>query len=422
MADIVIDAERAEALRLMESDEHLYLTGNAGTGKSALSEYFLAHTKKRVVVLASTGIAALRVGGQTIHSGLHIMPGARPEEMRRDHPLRSRIWKAIDAILCDELSMVRADLLDSMDRYLRLNGKDPDKPMGGIQLIGVGDICQLPPVVTKEEEKEFTERYPGPYFFDAHCFSSLHMRTVDLKRVFRQKDAELVGILNRIRLGEATREDLAFLNKRHEPTFSVDGSEHLFLATRNKIVDDINKEKMRQLSGSPVALRGITSGTFGRERLPVEEELELKVGARVMLLNNDRAKRWVNGDIGVVATIESGRISVELPKRGVVGVEQHRWENIRQTLSEDGKTVERIIVGSYTQFPIRPAWAITVHKSQGQTFEKVAIDLGGGTFAHGQAYVALSRATSLDGLVLTRALKPKDVKFDERVRTFMKSA
>ncbi|OGZ05397.1 MAG: hypothetical protein A3C93_05025 [Candidatus Lloydbacteria bacterium RIFCSPHIGHO2_02_FULL_54_17] len=419
MADIVIDREREEALKLMESGENVYLTGNAGTGKSALSQHFLKHTKKRVLILASTGIAALNVGGQTIHSGLRIMPGARPEDMKKDAGPRSRIWKEIDAILTDELSMVRADLLDCMDRFLRLNGKDEGKPMGGVQLIGVGDICQLPPVVTEEEEGRFSKHYPGPYFFDAHCFPSLHMTTVDLKRVFRQKDAKLVRILNRIRVGKATAGDLRFLNKRHESGFDIGNSSHLYLATRNRVVDEMNSRKMRELPGTEVRLRGVVSGKFTRDRFPAEEDLVLKVGARVMLLNNDPFKRWVNGDIGVVTDITNGRIGVELPKRGVVGVEMHRWENIRQSFNEETKALERIVVGTYSQFPIRPAWAITIHKSQGQTFEQVAIDLAGGTFAHGQAYVALSRATSLTGLVLTRLLEHDDIIFDERVREFM---
>ncbi len=421
MADLILDKERKDALKLMEEGRNVFLTGKAGTGKSTLSKHFLATTKKKVLVLGSTGIAAINVGGQTVHSAMHIMPRMQVKDIERVYAPWVAIFKYIDAILLDEVSMVRADLLDCMNKFLQLNGKVDGAPMGGIQLIMVGDICQLPPVVTEEEQEFFSNQYGGPYFFDAHCYSDLQMAGVELKKVFRQKDPKLVKVLNLIRTGEATEKDLRVLNNRHDVIFDRSKyPSHIYLATRNKIVDEINSTKMRELDGKEENLRAVLFGRFPRERLPAEDNLVLKVGARVMLLNNDRERRWVNGDIGTIVGFGPGQVNVELARHGVVGVNQHKWETVRQSYDPVLKVLKREITGSFTQYPIRPAWAITIHKSQGQTFENVAIDFAGGTFAHGQAYVALSRSTSLSGLVLANELKPEDIMFDERVRSFMK--
>ncbi len=422
MKDLVLDKERKNALELIEQGRNVFLTGKAGTGKSTLSKHFLATTKKKVLVLGSTGIAAINVGGQTIHSAMRIMPRMQVSEIQRVWAPWSLVFKYIDAILVDEVSMVRADLLDCMNKFLQLNGKVEGAPMGGIQLIMVGDICQLPPVVTEEEQEFFSGQYPGPYFFDSHCYPELQIAGVELRKVFRQKDPKLVKVLNLIRTGEATEKDLRVLNNRHDSVFEqAKYPSHIYLATRNKIVDEINETKMRELPGTEERLKASLFGRFPRERLPADDNLVLKVGARVMLLNNDKEKRWVNGDIGTVVGFGPGQVNVELPRRGVVGVNQHKWETVRQSYDPALKVMKREITGSFAQYPIRPAWAITIHKSQGQTFENVAIDFTGGTFAHGQAYVALSRSTSLPGLVLANQLKPEDIMFDERVRAFMKT-
>ncbi|MEK7640712.1 MAG: DEAD/DEAH box helicase [Patescibacteria group bacterium] len=422
MKNLVLDKERKNALELMEKGRNVFLTGKAGTGKSTLSKYFLATTKKKVLVLGSTGIAAINVGGQTVHSAMRIMPRMQVKDIERVYAPWAMTFKYIDAILLDEVSMVRADLLDCMNKFLQLNGKVEGAPMGGIQLIMVGDICQLPPVVTEEEQEFFSNQYPGPYFFDSHCYADLQMAGVELQKVFRQKDPKLVKVLNLIRTGEAKEKDLRVLNNRHDSIFErAKYPSHIYLATRNKIVDEINTTKMAELAGKEENLRAVLFGRFPRERTPAEENLVLKIGARVMLLNNDRDKRWVNGDIGTVVGFGPGQVNVELSRHGIVGVNQHKWETVRQSYDPVLKVMKREITGSFTQYPIRPAWAITIHKSQGQTFENVAIDFTGGTFAHGQAYVALSRSTSLPGLVLANELKPEDIMFDERVRAFMKT-
>ena len=423
MTNIVIDEERQKALELLEGGANVFLTGEAGTGKSSLAKHFLDTTKKKVLVLGSTGIAAINVGGQTVHSALRLRPGVKPAHIKKLDVPGIEIFQHVDAMLVDELSMLRGDVVDCMDTFLRLHGKDKRLPFGGIQFIGVGDICQLPPVVTKDEEEEFSAEYPSPYFFDAHCYPSLQMRCVELKRVFRQKDPEFVRVLNLIRKGEAQKADLRLLNKRHDRSFKREAYEHhIYLATRNLAVDAYNPTRLGGIKGQSNLFFGVAEGKFPRDRLPAENSLTLKEGARVMLLNNDRDKRWVNGDIGVVKGFGFSWVDVELSRRGLVSVGRHTWETSEQLYDKNSDTIMRRVTGTYMQFALRLAWAITIHKSQGQTFEKVAIDLGKGTFAHGQAYVALSRGTSLEGLVLAKKLKLEDIIFDERVREFMGKA
>ena len=416
----MLDEERLRAVALMECGRNIFFTGKAGTGKSTLSKHFLETTTRSVLVLGSTGIAAINVGGQTIHRMFRIRPGMTVKDIKKILERAVRIFGHIDAILVDEMSMVRADLLDMMDKFLRLHGKDENLPFGGIQLIGVGDLCQLPPVVTDIEEKQFSSVYNGPYFFSAKCFPSLEMEYVELERVFRQKDPRLVDVLNKLRMGMATTKDLKVLNERYDPHFDLAKyPEHVYLTMRNNVVDSINSEKLGLLPGEYTRFTAIIDGEFPKSGLQVEQFLALKVGARVMLVNNDTNKRWVNGDIGTVTAIDEFVVSVEIPRTGTVRVMRHTWESVEQRYDEEKKEVERTVVGSFVQFPIRLAWAITAHKSQGQTFDRVVVDLKGGTFAHGQAYVALSRCTSLEGLVLTKKITPKDVIFDPRVREFI---
>ncbi len=420
MAELVLDEERTRALALMESGRNVFFTGKAGTGKSTLSKHFLETTKRVVLVLGSTGIAAINIGGQTIHRVFRIRPGTTLREIKKLLERTVAMFKHIDAILVDEMSMVRADLLDMMDKFLRLHGKNEHLPFGGIQLIGVGDLCQLPPVVTDEEMARFGAEYGGPYFFNAHCYPSLELEYIELERVFRQKDPRLVDVLNKLRMGVATTKDLKVLNERYVPDFDITQyADHVYLTMRNKVVDAINTEKLAALPTELMRFTAMISGDFPKNGTQVEQFLALKVGARVMLVTNDSAKRWVNGDIGTITAIDELMITVDIVRTGTARVTRHTWESIEQKYNEEKDEMERTVVGSFMQFPLRLAWAITAHKSQGQTFDKVVVDLKGGTFAHGQAYVALSRCTSLEGLVLTKKVTPRDVIFDPNVREFI---
>lgn len=423
MAELVLDLERQRVLDLVESGKNVFLTGKAGTGKSTLSRHILATTKRKILPVGSTGIAAINIGGQTAHSAFKIRPGMTPAQIKKsDHP-SMEIFSAIDAVMIDEQSMIRADFMDCLDRSARLHGRYPDRPFGGIQLIGVGDLCQLPPVVTEDEEERFRTEYEGPYFFHAHCYPSLDMHYIELERVFRQKDPTLVDVLNKLRLGEATPTDLRVLNARYDPDFDLGNyPEHVYLAMRNRVVDQINHEKLAALPGNASQMNAIVTGNFPKGGHPVDQFLTLKVGARVMLLNNDRNKRWVNGDIGTITEIGQFSIVVDIARAGPMRIERHIWESVEQVYNKEEDKLEPHVVGTFMQYPVRLAWAITAHKSQGQTFNTVAVDLSGGTFAHGQAYVALSRCTSLPGLVMKKKITMKDVMFDPRVRAFIMQA
>ncbi len=419
----MLDEERLYALRRMESGKNIFLTGKGGAGKSALSRHFLETTKRKILVAATTGIAAINVGGQTAHTAFGLRPGMTLSGVKKSNHPSMEIFQHLDGVMIDELSMARADFMDMMDKVARLHGPHPDRPFGGLQIIGVGDLFQLPPVVTDEEVKYFSMAYEGPYFFNAHCFPSLEMEYIELERVFRQKDPTLVDVLNKVRMGEATNADLDVLNVRVDQKFrqrKYPG--HIYLATKNRVVDEINFAKLKVLPGESSRFPAVVRGAFPKGGYPAEQFLELKVGARVMLLNNDRMKRWVNGDTGTVVEVEAAAVIADIPRSGRVAVEPNQWESTVQEYDKAKDELVLRVVGTYTQFPVRLAWAITAHKSQGQTFDKVIVDLSEGTFAHGQAYVALSRVTSLEGLVIRKRLTTDDLVFDERVRTFIEQA
>jgi hypothetical protein len=428
----------------------LFVTGKAGTGKSTLLQQLKRTVLAKAVVLAPTGVAAVHVGGQTIHSFFRFPPHVLfPDAVARLGG--GRMYRKLTTLIIDEISMVRADIIDAIDLFLRTHGPDPNQPFGGVQMIFFGDLHQLPPVVSPHEAEAFHSLYESPWFFKARVFSRLPFDRVDLRKVYRQKETTFLSLLNAIRTGEAEEEDLEKLNARAavpaaparpwapgQDPFDDTGPEEeaapvITLTSTNAAADRVNG---RMLDGLPTHLayyKAQIAGDFDRKAYPTDEPLGLKVGAQVMLLKNHPQGWWVNGTLAVVAGLEADCIWVDVPTRGGRGgnqdpmagplgalrVERATWESVRYSLDpETGRPVPKP-VGRFTQFPLKLAWAMTIHKSQGKTFDKVVIDLGSGAFAHGQSYVALSRCRTLDGITLRRPLSGRDLMLDPEVREFL---
>lgn len=414
-----------KALDLMEnSNKNVFVTGKAGTGKSTLLDYFRNHTRKKLVVLAPTGVSALNVKGQTIHSFFGFKPNVTLNSIKKIKGNQKNIYKELDTIVIDEASMVRADLLDCIDKFLRLNVKKK-KPFGGVQMIFFGDLYQLPPVVTGKEKEFFNTYYKSPYFFDSMVMKEIDMEFIELEKIYRQKDENFIAILNAIRNNSITEKELNILNQRYYPEFiSKPKDFYIWLTSINNTAEKINREHLSRISSPLITYRGALSGDFNEDSLPTQIDLRIKEGAQVMLLNNDPLFRWVNGSIGKIVDIikqkdDADIIVVELITGEVVDVLPYRWELFNYYFDKDKNTIESEVVGSFTQYPIKLAWAVTIHKSQGKTFDKVVIDIGRGTFASGQVYVALSRCTRLDGIVLKRPLEKKHIFMDWRVVKFL---
>lgn len=423
--DLDINEAFKRALHYMEDTErHVFVTGRAGTGKSTLLGYFRNTTKKNVAVLAPTGVAAVNIKGQTIHSFFNFKPDITPHTIKEVRPRDKDIYKKLDAIVIDEVSMVRADLLDCIDGFLRLHGKKKSKLFGGIQMIFIGDLYQLPPVVTSKEKDLFTEYYKSPYFFDSKAFEGLDAEFIELEKVYRQSDERFIQLLNRIRNNSISDYELEELNKRYIPDFSPDDEFYIYLTTTNESADRINRERLEEIKAKELTYHGILDGDFGQRDLPTSMVLRVKVGSQVMLLNNDPLGRWINGSIGKIAEIEKQKdepdiIWVELEGGVVVDVKPYRWEMFEFNYDKTSKKITSDVIGTFIQYPLRLAWAITIHKSQGLTFDRLIVDIGKGTFSHGQLYVALSRCTSLKGLILRRPIMKKHIFMDRRVVSFV---
>ena len=433
--DIEFNEQFAKAYDALENgSRNVFITGKAGTGKSTLLQYFRDHTTKNVAILAPTGVAAVNIKGQTVHSFFRFKPDITPEGVHTIKIRRTQkaLYQKIDTIVIDEISMVRADLLDCVDIFLRLHGKDRRIAFGGVQMVFVGDLYQLPPVVRQAERDIFKDVYPSPYFFDSKIFrevnnDDLHPRKVEmieLQKIYRQKEEAFIRLLGTIRNRTATNENLKVLNTRYIPHFQPDKDElYVYLTTTNAMADRINQEKLDELKGRSYYYEGTLAGEFGVKNLPTHQSLELKLGAQIMLLNNDSGGRWVNGSIGkIIEIIDDGQVvTVELSEGEIVDVTPFQWEMFRFFFNEDTQALESESVGSFKQHPLKPAWAITIHKSQGKTFDKAIVDVGHGTFAHGQAYVALSRCARFDGLVLKKPILRKHILLDDDVVRFMTS-
>jgi len=429
-AKIEINDAFRRALDLLEkSSRPVFITGRAGTGKSTLLEYFRETTVKKVAVLAPTGVAALNVRGQTVHSFCRFKPDITLDKVKKLRPRKGEdsLYRSLETVVIDEISMVRADLLDCVEKFLRLNGPHPKKPFGGLQMVFIGDLYQLPPVVTAAEKSLFAAPYETPYFFSSRIMADprFAMEYVELEKIYRQTEADFIGLLNGIRNRSISDEDLVRLNERTDPDFvPPDDDFFIVLTSTNDLAAARNREKLARLPGRTHRYAGIVEGEFDRSSLPTDEILELKVGAQVMLLTNDSQGFWVNGTIGKVVEVvrEKGRddlVAVELQDGAIVEVGPNLWELFEFRYDASAEKIVSEPVGAFTQYPLKLAWAITIHKSQGKTFDKVVIDLGRGAFAHGQVYVALSRCTSFGGLVLRKPVDRRHIRMDWRVVRFL---
>ena len=426
---IDLNPQFRRALRLMEeTDTNLFITGKAGTGKSTLLDYFRSHAEKKPVVLAPTGVAALNVMGQTIHRFFNFYIDVTPEKIRKKdvRPKNPKLYKKLATIIIDEVSMLRADLLDCIDAFLRTYGPKRSKPFGGVQMVFVGDLYQLPPVVMSKERDIFRKHYATPYFFSAKAMEDFPLEIVELETVYRQKDKSFVDLLNKIRNNSVEDSDVEELNQRYAPnTEPQDDDFTVSLTTTNKKADEINKNHLNALEGEMYACEARVDGDFGMEYFPTETELRFKVGSQIMLLNNDQKNRWVNGSIGIIEAVEEEEkggtyLLVRLRDNDrLVSVAPFTWEVYRFSVLK-GEIVSEP-VGSFTQYPFRLAWALTIHKSQGKTFDRVVIDIGRGTFASGQIYVALSRCTSFEGVQLKTPIKKNHIRTDYRIYKFLVS-
>jgi hypothetical protein len=425
------------ALEILETtDQALFITGRAGTGKSTLLDHFRRTTRKRVAVLAPTGVAALNVRGQTLHSFCRFKPDVTLEGVKALPKAKARgpegeLYRNLDTVIIDEVSMVRADLLDCVEKFLRLNGPLPKRRFGGLQMVFIGDLYQLPPVVTSHDRALFDagsgSPYESPYFFSARTLADggYPMEFIELEKIYRQSEAEFIHLLNAIRNRSIGEADLERLNARLEPEFKPPaGALYITLTSTNDQAFQRNRETLETLDGETFSFDGFIEGEFDRTSLPTDERLELKRGAQVMLLTNDPQGRWVNGTIGKVLDVvrETGTadvVEVELQDGAIVDIGPNVWELFRFAYDREGDRIVSEAVGAFTQHPLKLAWAVTIHKSQGKTFDRVIVDVGRGTFAHGQVYVALSRCTTFEGLVLRKPIRREHIRMDWRVVRFL---
>ena len=417
--------EFQDALQLItHTRQSVFLTGKAGTGKSTFLKYICNHTKKKYVVLAPTGIAAINAGGVTLHSFFKLpfrpmlpddpdlsLSHGRIFEFFKYPKEKRKIIAEVDLFVMDEISMVRADIIDCVDRILRVYSGNMRLPFGGKQLLFVGDVFQLEPVVPSDQKEILSLFYASPFFFSARVFKDINLVPIELQKVYRQTDSVFINILDRIRNNAARKQELDTLNGRYFPSFEPQNEDmYITLATRRDQVDFINEKKLAELPGEEYVSVGKIEGDFPESSLPTQLNLSIKEQAQVIFIDNDYERRWVNGTIGMVSGIdENGNVYVLLESGVEHLVEPTSWRNYKYKYNEKEKRIEEEIVGTFEQLPIRLAWAITVHKSQGLTFSRVVVDLTGGVFAGGQTYVALSRCTSLEGLVLKSKISSRDI-------------
>ena len=417
--------EFQDALNLIQyTRQSVFLTGKAGTGKSTFLKYVCANVKKKHVILAPTGIAAINAGGSTLHSFFKLpfhpllpddpnfsLKGGKLHSFLKYSSDHRKLIQEIELVIIDEISMVRADIIDFIDKILRVYSQNMREPFGGKQILLVGDVYQLEPVVKSDEREILNRFYPTPYFFSARVFNEIELVSIELTKVYRQTDKVFVNVLDHIRTNTASAFDLQLLNTRYNTEIEESESDmYITLTTRRDTVNFINEKKLAELPGESAILKGEIKGEFPENSLPTLMELELKPGAQIIFIKNDPEKRWVNGTIGTVSGIDEDDTLYIITEDGQeFDVKKERWANIRYRYSEQEKKIEEEELGVFIQYPIRLAWAITIHKSQGLTFSRVVIDFTGGVFAGGQTYVALSRCTSLDGIQLKKPISRGDI-------------
>ena len=420
---LALGQEFKEILDQLElTQDNYFITGRAGTGKSTLLSLFRNTSRKKIAVLAPTGIAALNVKGQTIHSFF----GFPPRMIDQKDIVKRKNYKMyinIECIIIDEISMVRADTIDNIDLFLRRN-RGINKPFGGVQMIFFGDLFQLPPVLGSDFERNFFKQYyESPYFFSSNVIKTtsdeFNLKMVELHTVYRQSERFFINILDNIRTGQLEEEDIIHINQRYTP-LPEDTRYYIYLCSVNATADTINRSELDKIEEPAKIYTAKIEGEFAPQLFPTESLLSIKVGAQVMFIKNDTERRYVNGTIGIVTATEVDSITVSIladdGEEQLIKVEMEEWEIIKYTMShQDNKSIETTVVGRFYQIPVRLAWAITIHKSQGKTFEKVIIDLGRGAFDFGQTYVALSRCKTLEGIFLRRPLQPRDIIVDQNI-------
>jgi len=404
--------------QIEHSDDNFYITGKAGSGKSTLLSYFRTITQKKVAVLAPTGVAAIRVKGQTIHSFFRFPP----KVMQTKH-IR-KVWDQdillnLEVLIIDEISMVRADVFDAIDYSLRVHRKKLTKPFGGVQLVVFGDLFQLPPVVNFDESDILRKLYPnGSFFFQSNIFQDSHFHKIELQHIYRQKDEYFIQLLNGIRDGSITNSELNDINESVSHKVNMQEGK-IILTTTNAQANKFNQDYLSQVPGEEFNFKAQAQGNFGKEIFPTDEFLRLKQGAQVLMIKNDSEKRWVNGSIGKIHSIAEKKIKVFIEGK-IYEVRKEKWERIQYKYDDSKEEISEEVVGAFKQYPIRLAWAITIHKSQGQTFDKVIIDMSRGAFAAGQLYVAMSRCKTLDGVELIRPILKKDIMVNQDIVSFQK--
>ena len=416
---IEITDEFKSVIEVIGSDATpIFITGNAGSGKSTLLGHIKETTKKNTVVVAPTGMAAINIRGVTIHSFFKFAPKMLQRQDIQINRARVDLFRKIELLIIDEVSMVRADLLDAIDMSLQLHRADR-RPFGGVQVVLFGDVCQLPPVVRERElKKYFSSVYETPFFFSSKVLRHTGLHVLELTKIFRQSDPQFVSVLNKIRKAEANMNDLITINERYVDEYEARKiKSQIILSTTNRIADTINRDKLSALPDPQFYSEAIVTGKAQGKNFPAPEELTIKKGAQIMMVKNN-GMLWVNGTIGKVVDFAENEINVEVPG-GQHTVTKEQWDVIDYKFDRSTGRVEEEVIGTFTQFPVRLAWAITIHKSQGQSFDKVSIDMGSGAFAHGQLYVALSRCRSLDGVTMRTPVDFTDLCFDQRVRSFV---
>ena len=428
MGKIEINEKFKEAIGAVNGGKNVFITGKAGTGKLTLLKIIRDDINKNYVVLAPTGVAVVNIGGQTIHSFFKFRPDITIEKvLKKYRNIRdSELYKNLEILIIDEISMVRADLLDCVNQFLKMHGPNKNAPFGGIQLVFIGDLYQLPPVVTYKEKEIFNSLYESPYFFDSKAFKETNFKLIELEKIYRQTEADFISILNAVRNRSIDDRLLSLLNKNVDFKFKPNSNEEFIeLVTVNSKADEINYKRLQELTGRMYTYEGIITGNFDERSYPAPYVLDLKVGSQIMLTNNDKLGRWINETVGRIEKIKKDDdreiVFVRLENGKLVDVSSNTWEIFKFSYDRVNNKITTETTESFTQYPIILSWAITIHKSQGKTFQKVIVDMGKGSFAHGQTYVALSRCTTLSGLVLRVPIQKHHIMLDWKVVNFLTS-